>query len=93
MIRYTVAAAADLENISEWYAARDLALARRIVMTIVARIDQLETYPAIGRVGRIAGTRELVVARLPYVVVYRPLEAANVIVRIVHGAMRWPPLP
>ncbi len=42
MIRYTVAATADLESISEWYAARDVALAKRIVTTIVARIDQLK---------------------------------------------------
>ena len=43
--------------------------------------------------GRVEGTRELPVPPLPFIVVYRVLEGADVveIVNVVHGAQRWPP--
>jgi len=40
--------------------------------------------------GRVAGTRELVVVGTPYIVVYRIEPAAVVILRVLHGAQRWP---
>jgi toxin ParE1/3/4 len=43
-----------------------------------------------GRAGRIANTRELVLPRLPYLVVYRVDEDRVLILNIVHGARRWP---
>ncbi len=52
---------------------------------------------AAGKAGRSPGTRELVVARYPYLVVYSaeagamtsdPVQIA--ILRILHGAMSWP---
>jgi plasmid stabilization system protein ParE len=36
------------------------------------------------------GTRELVLAPLPYIVVYRILKGAVEVARVLHGAQRWP---
>ena len=38
----------------------------------------------------IEGTRELVFARLPYIVVYRIQDQDLEILRIYHGAQDWP---
>jgi len=43
-----------------------------------------------GRPGRVKGTRELVVVRTPYIVVYRVKREAIQILRVLHGARLWP---
>jgi toxin ParE1/3/4 len=52
----------------------------------------LSEHPKIGRRGRAAGTRELVIARTPFIVVYRvrakPQQVE--IIRVLHGAQKWP---
>jgi len=43
-----------------------------------------------GRPGRKKGTRELVISRTPFVVVYRAKGPRIEIIRLLHGAQRWP---
>jgi toxin ParE1/3/4 len=43
-----------------------------------------------GRIGRRKGTRELVVAGLPYFVVYRLRASTIEVLRVIHGARDWP---
>jgi hypothetical protein len=58
--------------------------------TIYTRCSDLALFPNGGRIGRIAGTRELVLAPLPYIVVYRVNPDSVDIVRIFHSAQNWP---
>jgi len=53
-------------------------------------VGLLKKNPALGRAGRVAGTRELVVAGTPYVVPYRVRGEAVEILRVFHAARRWP---
>jgi toxin ParE1/3/4 len=46
----------------------------------------LRSTPNRGRAGRAEGTRELVLPRLPYIVVYRVTESDVEILHIYHGA-------
>jgi toxin ParE1/3/4 len=57
---------------------------------IVAISRSLTEHPYLGRVGQVPGTRELVVARTPYVLVYRLRDDFAEIVAAMHGARRWP---
>ncbi len=50
----------------------------------------LEAYPFIGRSGRVAGTRELVVTRTPYIIAYRVSSEGVDVLRVLHGARKWP---
>lgn len=43
-----------------------------------------------GRLGRVKGTRELVIVRTPYIVAYRVKKEAIQILRVFHGARLWP---
>lgn len=58
-------------------------------------IGLLTQQPEIGRPGLIAGTRELVIYRTPYIVVYRVASLAERIevLRVLHGSQQWPPTP
>ena len=90
-IEWSAHAVADLEAISAYIEQdRNLKTANRVARTIYDAIQSLRTLPHRGRAGRIENTRELVLPRLPYVVVYRVYEDRVLILNIVHGARRWP---
>jgi toxin ParE1/3/4 len=50
----------------------------------------LSLLPGAGRPGRINGTRELIVLRTPYLLVYCLRSNEIRILRVYHGARRWP---
>jgi addiction module RelE/StbE family toxin len=50
----------------------------------------LLTFPLRGRAGKKEGTRDLVLSSLPYIVVYQVTGEVIHIVRILHGAQKWP---
>ena len=43
-----------------------------------------------GRIGRVQGTRELVVNRSPYLLIYRVTKSRIEVLRLLHGARMWP---
>jgi toxin ParE1/3/4 len=65
-------------------------IAGRVVQKILRAVDLLKRNPAMGRAGRVAGTRELVVAETPYIVPYRVRGDAVEILRVFHAARKWP---
>ena len=92
-IRWSLAAADDLEQVFDYIRARNPGAARRVAETVYDRVEALGAVPYQGRRGRAAGTRELPVPPLPFIVVSRVLEQADAIeiVNVIHGARRWPP--
>lgn len=56
------------------------------------QVGQLLDYPEMGRLGRIEGTRELVVSGTPFIAIYRfvPDTECVEIIRLLHGAQQWP---
>lgn len=83
-------AIADLEEARAYIANDDPEAARRVASSIVHAVDRLARYPALGRPGRVPGTRELVVAGSPYVIPYRVRDDAVEILRVLHARRRWP---
>ncbi len=57
------------------------------------QVDQLVKEPTLsGRVGRRQGTRELVISRTPWIVVFRvrPKVGRIEILRVLHSSQRYP---
>jgi addiction module RelE/StbE family toxin len=79
-----------LEDIRERIAADNPAAAARLVERIRAAVERLVASPAIGRPGRVAGTRELIISGTPYVVPYRINGEIVQIITVLHSAQRWP---
>jgi len=79
-----------LEDIRERIAAENPTAAIRIIERIRAAVTRLAGSPALGRPGRVAGTRELVIPHTPYIVPYRVNGDVVQIIIILHGAQRWP---
>ena len=61
-----------------------------VVSSLDNRPATLLTFPNRGRSGKREGTRELVLAPLPYIVVYAVRGDLIFVVRILHGAQQWP---
>ena len=58
--------------------------------TITSAVAGLANNPAIGRPGRLTGTRELVITGTDYIVPYRVRGTTIQVLRVLHAARRWP---
>jgi addiction module RelE/StbE family toxin len=89
-LRWTEQAAADLEHITDYLFQNAPKRAAELVREIYNAPAALLTFPYRGRAGRKEGTREFVLSSLPYVVVYQITGEIIHVVRILHGAQKWP---
>lgn len=88
-VRWLRAALANLDAEAEYIAEDNPGAAGRVVQKILRAVDLLKKNPALGRAGRVAGTRELVVAETPYIIPYRVRGDAVEILRVFHAARKW----
>jgi plasmid stabilization system protein ParE len=63
--------------------------AKHVVQRIRSSLSRLASFPESGREGQVAGTRELVVTGLPYLVVYTVGGDRVDILRVFHAAIEW----
>ena len=89
-LRWTEEAAADLEHITDYLFQNAPERAAELVRGIYNAPAALLTFPYRGRAGKKEGTRELVLSALPYIVVYQITGEVIHVVRILHGAQKWP---
>jgi toxin ParE1/3/4 len=90
-IRFTPIALSDLDLIHAHIAEDDRVIADRVIARILQSISMLENFPLIGRTGRISGTRELSIVRLPYFAVYRLVNDAEIdVIAVIHERRRFP---
>jgi toxin ParE1/3/4 len=84
------AAMYDLRSLRSYIATDNPRAAKGQVLRITSLVMKLADFPFMGRPGRCASTRELVVSKTPYIVMYR-LRGQNVeILRVVHSSRQWP---
>jgi addiction module RelE/StbE family toxin len=95
-VRWTDPAHTDFLQILGYVARDNPAAAAGVGQRLLSAVDVIAAQPRLGRPGRIAGTRELVIPRLPYVAIYRIVDLAQAatnqveVLRILHGARQWP---
>jgi len=83
-------ALADRDAIFKHIEAESPRAAVNVDDQIVAAVRRLLDFPESGRPGRVAGTRELVVPRTPFISAYDVTADRVRILRILHGAQVWP---
>lgn len=88
-IRWSQTASTDFAGQIAFIHAERPRAAERVGRLILDQIESLSVHPRRGRIGRLEGTRELVVA--PFVIVYEIGAAGSItIVRVLHGRQNWP---
>jgi plasmid stabilization system protein ParE len=89
-VRWLRTALRNLDDEATFIATDDPAAARMVVARVLEAVAMLADQPALGRPGRLPGTRELVVVKTRYIVPYRVKGDAVEILRVFHTARRLP---
>jgi len=87
-IRWSERASRNLDQIDAYISQDSPRAALNTVIDIIAAVEHLRDFPAMGRPGRVAGTRELVIQRMPYIVPYRIKENVIEILRVFHTSRK-----
>lgn len=89
-VEWSLPAIGDLQSAGEYIAEDNPDAATRMASRILESVEYLIDQPHIGRPGRLAETRELVVSGTPFVIVYWLKRGVVQILRVLHHARRWP---
>jgi toxin ParE1/3/4 len=89
-LRWSKRAIRRLASIHDYIAKDSPAAASRVAVAIVQSALRLQKFPYIGRLGRIEGTRELVIPGLPYIIPYRVVDNVIQIASVIHTSRKWP---
>lgn len=84
------AAQDDLRSVYSYYAERGLTSADRVVGTILKAANGLARFPLMGRQGIVPGTRERLVRRYPYRIIYQIVDDTIEVLRIIDMAQQSP---
>lgn len=91
-VEWTKEAEHDLEAVLAYYLEEaGLHVANSIYLRIKDQVGSLKLFPHRCRPGRVAGTKEYVLHRLPYIaVVHIGVDAVSVL-NFIHTARKYPP--
>jgi toxin ParE1/3/4 len=90
-LRWTKRAAKDLAQICDYTESHfGMAQAGRAGRVVYSAAESLKEMPLLGRAGRKSGTRELIIAGFPFIIIYRARTECVELLRILHAAQRWP---
>jgi addiction module RelE/StbE family toxin len=78
-----------LEGIRDYLAEHHPSFAQSTIRKLYNAARSLKQFPHRGRIGQKEGTRELIIAPLPYVIVYRVDSNIVHILRLMHTSEDW----
>ena len=88
-LEWKATAIADLLAIVDYISDDNPNAAQALKDEIQAKTSRIPDNPQLYRVGRVDGTREMVV-RPNYIVIYAEDAKAVTILRVLHAAQQWP---
>ena len=90
-LRWTKPAERDLDDIATFIGQDNPAAAARVILELIDQTEALLSHhAALGRPGRVLGTRELVIRDLPHVIPYRVRDRVVEVLRVLHTSRRGP---
>jgi len=89
-LAWTRLASQDRKAIREYIAEDNLNAALELDEQFEFKAGRLLSHPDLGRLGRIPGTRELVV-HPHYILIYDVAGDVVRVLRVLHAARQWPP--
>lgn len=88
-IRVTTQANQDINHVFSYISKENIQAAQNILNNIEKLIDNLSDYPKLGIDGRVKQTRELVVPKTPFIIVYEIDDIFINILSVIHTSKKW----
>jgi addiction module RelE/StbE family toxin len=88
---WTERATEDRREIFVYIFEYDEDAAEAMDMLFARKAESLLTFPEMGKIGRIAGTRELMAHR-HYLLIYQLYDSIVEITAVLHTSRQWPPI-
>lgn len=89
-VKWTRQALLNLAAAIEYIAKDNPTAAQSTAQLIWTSSQLLAAQPGLGRPGRVAATRELIIPGLPYILPYTEKAGTIYILRVIHTSMMWP---
>ena len=89
-VKWLRKAALNLEDAHDYLAKENPRVAQEFVFEVYRVVNLLVAQPAMGRPGRVPGTRELVLQPYPFLIPYRVKGEEIQILRVFHTRLRLP---
>lgn len=90
MVRWLLEASQQRYDQLDYIAQENPIAAIQLDEEIETQTESLAQHPRIGREGRVTGTLELVIARTPFLAVYRIAAGQIQILNLLHQSQQWP---
>lgn len=90
IIKWSPSANLDLKDIKKYIAKDNPIAAKQVINVIIKYTETLFTILRPSQEGRVSGSYELVIPKLPYILVYRQRNDTIEIIRIYHTSRPWP---
>ncbi|MGH8470771.1 MAG: type II toxin-antitoxin system RelE/ParE family toxin [Gammaproteobacteria bacterium] len=92
-LRWTRPALSDFIEAQQYIARENPTAAQEVAQRVWDAASQLLTHPELGRPGHVGDTREWVVTKTPYLIVYRRKGEFIEILRVWHAKRNWKDAP
>lgn len=89
LLEFSRRAIRDIAGIEAYIMADNPEAAGKVVTLIFNTSKRLKDHPMMGRAGQ-SGTRELVLSRYPYTIIYRLFAGKVRIVAVLHHSLKYP---
>jgi toxin ParE1/3/4 len=89
-LKWTKSAVSDLAEIYDYIERERPASAVQVAAEVLEQVESLISMPLRGRPGYIEGTRELIISRYPYKILYRVHDVEVQLLRVLHDHRAWP---
>ena len=90
LLEWSGPAQRDQQNITRFYASEaSIFIADEALLAIQAAGEQSRKSPLLYREGKRRGTREHVMRRFPYIIVFKVTPEKVIVLRVLHQAMRY----
>lgn len=89
-VKWLEKALLDLDDVEAYISQTNSPAAEEVVLKILRTVSLLRDQPGLGRVGRVPGTKELIIPETLYIVPYRVKGGLLQILRIYHTSRMWP---
>lgn len=89
-VNWTKSAINDLEIEANYLNRVSPSIEDSFLEDVESGIDLIKEYPELGRIGRVNQTRELILKKFQYILVYLVESSYIDIIRLLHTSRKWP---